>query len=450
MNNSAFTSFHFNLRKVNEGIGEMTLAKNEMDDYVNDIMENTKRMKSSSSLFEYCTALDQMLTELMVRAQGIAYGSENIMSQLANLKLMSKFIPKEYEEEKERVYSQYSLSDINFVSILNLLNELKYMAVRINYSNTNWLFNLTANNNINAASISGNLSRMVESSTKVNSNLQSIFEGRKAAQEARWSALTEQGKKIAEAVKSNNTFEPEISGTGPSQSTTGPTTNTEPETKPSTKLDPEKEESGKNEEPTITPIEKPEEENKSEEKENNTTKEPENNNSNQENNNNTNNNNVTNSPAGTVRENPNYVSNGNQNVSEIPIPEGPKTPEPTTENPEPNTEEPEPVIEPITINATPAVTETQKQSGLNLGTVLAGVGATAAAGIGAKVYLDNKKNNDTGEETTDEEMLGESIDNEIEPNTDGITAEVWQDEEPMPIIEDENGTNSDLNEFGEM
>ena len=47
-------------------------------------------------------------------------------------------------------------------------------------------------------------------------------------------------------------------------------------------------------------------------------------------------------------------------------------------------------------------------------------------------------------------MLGESIDNEIEPNTDGITAEVWQDEEPMPIIEDENGTNSDLNEFGEM
>lgn len=450
MNNSDFASFHFNLRKVNEGIGEMTLAKNEMDDYVNDIMENTKRMKSSSSLFEYCTALDQMLTELMVRAQGIAYGSENIMSQLANLKIMSKFIPTKYEEEKERVYSQYSLSDINFVSILNLLNELKYMAVRINYSNTNWLFNLTANNNINAASISENLSRMVESSTKVNSNLQTIFEGRKATQEARWSALTERAKKIAEAVKSNNTFESEISGTGPSQSTTGPTTNTEPETKPSTKLDPEKEESGKNEEPTITPIEKPEEENKSEEKENNTTKEPENNNSNQENNNNTNNNNATNSPAGTVRENPNYVSNGNQNVSEIPIPEGPKTPEPTTENPEPNTEEPEPVIEPITINATPAVTETQKQSGLNLGTVLAGVGATAAAGIGAKVYLDNKKNNDTGEETTDEEMLGESIDNEIEPNTDGITAEVWQDEEPMPIIEDENGTNSDLNEFGEM
>lgn len=450
MNNSDFASFHFNLRKVNEGIGEMTLAKNEMDDYVNDIMENTKRMKSSSSLFEYCTALDQMLDELMVRAHGIAYGSEHIMSQLANLKLMSKFIPKKYEEEKERVYSQYSLSDINFVSILNLLNELKYMAVRINYSNTNWLFNLTANNNINAASISENLSRMVESSTKVNSNLQTIFEGRKATQEARWSALTEQGKKIAEAVKSNNTFESEISGTGPSQSTTGPTTNTEPETKPSTKLDPEKEESGKNEEPTITPIEKPEEENKSEEKENNTTKEPENNNSNQENNNNTNNNNATNSPAGTVRENPNYVSNGNQNVSEIPIPEGPKTPEPTTENPEPNTEEPEPVIEPITINATPAVTETQKQSGLNLGTVLAGVGAAAAAGIGAKVYLDNKKNNDTGEETPDEELLGESMDNEIEPNADGITAEVWQDEEPMPIVEDENDTDSDLNEFGEM
>lgn len=406
MNNSDFASFHFNLRKVNEGIGEMTLAKNEMDDYVNDIMENTKRMKSSSSLFEYCTALDQMLDELMVRAHGIAYGSEHIMSQLANLKLMSKFIPKKYEEEKERVYSQYSLSDINFVSILNLLNELKYMAVRINYSNTNWLFNLTANNNINAASISENLSRMVESSTKVNSNLQSIFEGRKAAQEARWSALTEQGKKIAEAVKLNNTFIPQI--------------------------------------------EKPEEENKSEEKENNTTKEPENNNSNQENNNNTNNNNATNSPAGTVRENPNYVSNGNQNVSEIPIPEGPKTPEPTTENPEPNTEEPEPVIEPITINATPAVTETQKQSGLNLGTVLAGVGAAAAAGIGAKVYLDNKKNNDTGEETPDEELLGESMDNEIEPNADGITAEVWQDEEPMPIVEDENDTDSDLNEFGEM
>ena len=435
MNNSDFASFHFNLRKVNEGIGEMTLAKNEMDDYVNDIMENTKRMKSSSSLFEYCTALDQMLDELMVRAHGIAYGSEHIMSQLANLKIMSKFIPTKYEEEKERVYSQYSLSDINFVSILNLLNELKYMAVRINYSNTNWLFNLTANNNINAASISGNLSRMVESSTKVNSNLQSIFEGRKAAQEARWSALTEQGKKIAEAVKSNNKFEPEI------PIPEGPKT-PEPTTIP--KIEKPEEENKSEEENKL------EEENKSEEKENNTTKEPENNNSTQENNNNTNNNNATNSPAGTVRENPNYVSNGNQNVSEIPIPEGPKTPEPTTENPEPNTEEPEPVIEPITINAKPAVTETKKQSGLNLGTVLAGVGATAAAGIGAKVYLDNKKNNDTGEETTDEEKLEESIDNEIEPNADGITAEVWQDEEPMPIIEDENDTNSDLNEFGEM
>ena len=136
---------------------------------------------------------------------------------------------------------------------------------------------------------------------------------------------------------------------------------------------------------------------------------------------------------------PEQTNNSNEEPT-ILEPENPEIEEPTIEG----------TTEPITINATPAVTETQKQSGLNLGTVLAGVGAAAAAGIGAKVYLDNKKNNDTGEETTDEEILGETIDNEIEPNADGITAEVWQDEEPMPIIEDENDTNSDLNEFGEM
>ena len=444
MENSGLSSFHFNLPRVNEGIGEMTQAKNEMTDYVNSISDNTRLIRKNS-LFEYCTALDQMLKEFMVRAQGIAYGDTLVDVYNSDIKNTASI--KEKKSEYERISSQYLLSDINFTSILAMLNNLKNAAIEINFSSNIQFFDSNISK-INQVLLNERLTKIVSSANNVNNTLMSLKEGRIATQKARWDTLTElSGRFVATDVSDNETKTPT-----PSVVPITPVIVPKEDTKePETVI--KKEEDNKDKEEK-NPENTPKDDKKKEEEKPTIITNPVDDKDDKEN-------------IPTIPINPadnsslkipdkSYTGSNNKipsNEMEMPEQTNNSNEEPTILEPEnPEIEEPtiEGTTEPITINATPAVTETKKQSGLNLGTVLAGVGAAAAAGIGAKVYLDNKKNNDTGEETTDEEMLGESIDNEIEPNADGITAEVWQDEEPMPIIEDENGTNSDLNEFGEM
>ena len=444
MENSGLSSFHFNLPRVNEGIGEMTQAKNEMTDYVNSISDNTRLIRKNS-LFEYCTALDQMLKEFMVRAQGIAYGDTLVDVYNSDIKNTASI--KEKKSEYERISSQYLLSDINFTSILAMLNNLKNAAIEINFSSNIQFFDSNISK-INQELLNERLTKIVSSANNVNNTLMSLKEGRIATQKARWDTLTElSGRFVATDVSDNETKTPT-----PSVVPITPVIVPKEDTKePETVI--KKEEDNKDKEEK-NPENTPKDDKKKEEEKPTIITNPVDDKDDKEN-------------IPTIPINPadnsslkipdkSYTGSNNKipsNEMEMPEQTNNSNEEPTILEPEnPEIEEPtiEGTTEPITINATPAVTETQKQSGLNLGTVLAGVGATAAAGIGAKVYLDNKKNNDTGEETTDEEILGETIDNEIEPNADGITAEVWQDEEPMPIIEDENDTNSDLNEFGEM
>lgn len=444
MENSGLSSFHFNLPRVNEGIGEMTQAKNEMTDYVNSISDNTRLIRKNS-LFEYCTALDQMLKEFMVRAQGIAYGDTLVDVYNSDIKNTASI--KEKKSEYERISSQYLLSDINFTSILAMLNNLKNAAIEINFSSNIQFFDSNISK-INQVLLNERLTKIVSSANNVNNTLMSLKEGRIATQKARWDTLTElSGRFVATDVSDNETKTPT-----PSVVPITPVIVPKEDTKePETVI--KKEEDNKDKEEK-NPENTPKDDKKKEEEKPTIITNPVDDKDDKEN-------------IPTIPINPadnsslkipdkSYTGSNNKipsNEMEMPEQTNNSNEEPTILEPEnPEIEEPtiEGTTEPITINATPAVTETQKQSGLNLGTVLAGVGAAAAAGIGAKVYLDNKKNNDTGEETTDEEILGETIDNEIEPNADGITAEVWQDEEPMPIIEDENDTNSDLNEFGEM
>lgn len=425
MENTGLSSFHFNSQRVNEGIGEMTHAKNEMTDYVNSIFESTRLIRRNS-LFEYCTALDQMLNELLVRTQGIAYGDALIdtykTSETETLKISDS-----KKREYNRVSSQYSLSDINFISVLGMLNSLKNVALEINFS-SGLVFDSNASK-ISQSLLSDNLTRMISSANNVNNNLMSLKDARIATQKARWDALTELNSKYVDLNQKTN------------QKTTSsvmeipiiPVTSNEKEEKekPSEKGNNEKKEDEK-----VTPIDK---DKKPEKEEQTVVTNPKNDN------------NEVVIPINPTRENPalpNKSHNGQSgqtSANEIEIPETPTLEEPIMLEPEePSLLEPEP----ITINTTPVVEQTKK-SGINIGPVLAGVGAATAVGIGAKVYLDNKKNNDNDEESIDEDLFSESQEDEEEQNTDEISAENWQGDDDITTDDDENFEVT-LNDLGEI
>ena len=425
MENTGLSSFHFNSQRVNEGIGEMTHAKNEMTDYVNSIFESTRLIRRNS-LFEYCTALDQMLNELLVRTQGIAYGDALIdtykTSETETLKI-SDSTKREYN----RVSSQYSLSDINFISVLGMLNSLKNVALEINFS-SGLVFDSNASK-ISQSLLSDNLTRMISSANNVNNNLMSLKDARIATQKARWDALTELNSKYVDLnQKTNQKTTPSVM-----EIPIIPVTSNEKEEKekPSEKGNNEKKEDEK-----VTPIDK---DKKPEKEEQTVVTNPKNDN------------NEVVIPINPTRENPalpNKSHNGQSgqtSANEIEIPETPTLEEPIMLEPEePSLLEPEP----ITINTTPVVEQTKK-SGINIGPVLAGVGAATAVGIGAKVYLDNKKNNDNDEESIDEDLFSESQEDEEEQNTDEISAENWQGDDDITTDDDENFEVT-LNDLGEI
>lgn len=425
MENTGLSSFHFNSQRVNEGIGEMTHAKNEMTDYVNSIFESTRLIRRNS-LFEYCTALDQMLNELLVRTQGIAYGDALIdtykTSETETLKISDS-----KKREYNRVSSQYSLSDINFISVLGMLNSLKNVALEINFS-SGLVFDSNASK-ISQSLLSDNLTRMISSANNVNNNLMSLKDARIATQKARWDALTELNSKYVDLNQKTN------------QKTTSsvmeipiiPVTSNEKEEKEKPS---EKDNNEKKEDEKVTPIDK---DKKPEKEEQTVVTNPKNDN------------NEVVIPINPTRENPalpNKSHNGQSgqtSANEIEIPETPTLEEPIMLEPEePSLLEPEP----ITINTTPVVEQTKK-SGINIGPVLAGVGAATAVGIGAKVYLDNKKNNDNDEESIDEDLFSESQEDEEEQNTDEISAENWQGDDDITTDDDENFEVT-LNDLGEI
>ena len=337
MENTGLSSFHFNSQRVNEGIGEMTHAKNEMTDYVNSIFESTRLIRRNS-LFEYCTALDQMLNELLVRTQGIAYGDALIdtykTSETETLKISDS-----KKREYNRVSSQYSLSDINFISVLGMLNSLKNVALEINFS-SGLVFDSNASK-ISQSLLSDNLTRMISSANNVNNNLMSLKDARIATQKARWDALTELNSKYVDLNQKTN------------QKTTSsvmeipiiPVTSNEKEEKekPSEKGNNEKKEDEK-----VTPIDK---DKKPEKEEQTVVTNPKNDN------------NEVVIPINPTRENPalpNKSHNGQSgqtSANEIEIPETPTLEEPIMLEPEePSLLEPEP----ITINTTPVVEQTKK------------------------------------------------------------------------------------------
>ena len=432
MENSGLSSFHFNLPRVNEGIGEMTQAKNEMTDYVNSISENTRLIRKNS-LFEYCTALDQMLKEFMVRAQGIAYGDTLVDVYNSDIYKNSASI-KEKKSEYERVSSQYLLSDINFTSILAMLNNLKNAAIEINFSSNIQFFDSNISK-INQGLLNERLTKMVSSANNVNNTLMSLKEGRIATQKARWDALTELNSKYVDSnQKTNQKTTPSVMAIP-----IIPVTSNEEEEKEKPS---EKDNNEKKEDEKVTPIDK---DKKPEKEEQTVVTNPKDDKEDKKDNN------EVVIPINPMRENPtlpdrSYLKSSGQIPSnEIEIPEIANSEEPIILEPE----EPSSIeTEPITINTTPAVEQTKK-SGINIGPVLAGVGAATAIGAGAKVYLDNKKNNDNDEDSIDEDLFSESQEDEEEQNTDEISAENWQGDDDITTDDDENFEVT-LNDLGEI
>ena len=432
MENSGLSSFHFNLPRVNEGIGEMTQAKNEMTDYVNSISENTRLIRKNS-LFEYCTALDQMLKEFMVRAQGIAYGDTLVDVYNSDIYKNSASI-KEKKSEYERVSSQYLLSDINFTSILAMLNNLKNAAIEINFSSNIQFFDSNISK-INQGLLNERLTKMVSSANNVNNTLMSLKEGRIATQKARWDALTELNSKYVDSnQKTNQKTTPSVMAIP-----IIPVTSNEEEEKEKPS---EKDNNEKKEDEKVTPIDK---DKKPEKEEQTVVTNPKDDKEDKKDNN------EVVIPINPMRENPtlpdrSYLKSSVQNPSnEIEIQEIENSEEPIILEPE----EPSSIeTEPITINTTPAVEQTKK-SGINIGPVLAGVGAATAIGVGAKVYLDNKKNNDNDEDSIDEDLFSESQEDEEEQNTDEISAENWQGDDDITTDDDENFEVT-LNDLGEI
>ena len=85
------------------------------------------------------------------------------------------------------------------------------------------------------------------------------------------------------------------------------------------------------------------------------------------------------------------------------------------------------------------VKETKKSSsGSSILPVLGGLGAAAAVGVGAKMYLDNKKNNENGD---DDEEYSEEDDFNTTSENDDLLADEWNGEDTEFNYEEPSGDN---------
>lgn len=115
---------------------------------------------------------------------------------------------------------------------------------------------------------------------------------------------------------------------------------------------------------------------------------------------------------------------------------------------EPNEEE---SVYTIPSNLSGVKTTKKTSSGSSVLPVLGGLGAAAAVGVGAKMYLDNKKNNENGDD--DEEYSEGDDENFNTSENDDLLADEWNGEDTEFNYEDSSGDNSvetDDDDLGEM
>ena len=99
------------------------------------------------------------------------------------------------------------------------------------------------------------------------------------------------------------------------------------------------------------------------------------------------------------------------------------------------------------------VTSTKKHSsggGSGVIPILGGLGAAAAVGVGAKIYMDNKKNNDNDEDSSESNDNSEDW-NETSNENDGILADEWnEDDSNFEFDDSEPNMDDDESGFSEI
>lgn len=139
----------------------------------------------------------------------------------------------------------------------------------------------------------------------------------------------------------------------------------------------------------------------------------------------------------------------NGEVTEPELPDGELPIEEPTDTELPGTEE---SVYTIPTDLSGVTTKKKSGSGSSVIPVLGGLGAAAAVGVGAKIYMDNKKNNDNGEDddyTDDFEFKDENND-----NGDDLLADEWKEDDNddtslnfNDIVNDASEDNNDLGEI---
>lgn len=140
---------------------------------------------------------------------------------------------------------------------------------------------------------------------------------------------------------------------------------------------------------------------------------------------------------------------GNGEVTEPELPDGELPIEEPTDTELPGTEE---SVYTIPTDLSGVTTKKKSSSGSSVIPILGGLGAAAAVGVGAKIYMDNKKNNDNGEGddyNDDFEFKDENND-----NGDDLLADEWKEDDNddtslnfNDIVNDASEDNNDLGEI---
>ena len=137
---------------------------------------------------------------------------------------------------------------------------------------------------------------------------------------------------------------------------------------------------------------------------------------------------------------------GNGEITEPELPDGELPIEEPTDTELPGTEE---SVYTIPTDLSGVTTKKKSSSGSSVIPILGGLGAAAAVGVGAKIYMDNKKNNDNGEDDDYNDDFEFKDDN----NND-LLADEWKednnDDTSLNFNDIVNDASEDNNDLGEI
>lgn len=452
---------------VDSGLSELGAKKNEFQELAETVYNITNLIMNSSDLFsKIATPYGMCLKELSYRLQVIAFGFEesnkvidsyNCGAETKNGQSICYNVFKDVNHKNVR--DLYDLADINFPKAILLCDELKN--VNEEYTSVDGLDEDFLKRKF------GEFKKAIDEAIK-NPNIETYENSIKNTQEARWGAMADYF-----AAKEKET-DPVVPNGGentknPDKGQFTPANNTKEETKADTtatsKTDTGKKDTTKTDtsKSDIKPSTDKTEPSKDTDTKTPDTKEPDKT--------------IENKPQpdspttitdnkgssgvshGTSSSSSNSNGNGNYTFTNSGISASQDEPieSLTDESPTEGSNTTLPVDEEdvytIPTDLSGVTSKTKNSSGgSGVLPVIGGLGAAAAVGVGAKIYMDNKKNNDNGEDSDETDEISNTDDwTETTDGNDGILADEWNEDDSNFEFEDSE-TDSDDEEsgFGEI